>query len=684
MSDLNIPGVTNTYGTQETISDLMKLERIPLDREEAQLKTYKTQQDAWREVNSQMSSLRDTVRSLYSYDNPFNSKVSTSTDEYAITADPGREANFETFKIDVLQTATADRFLSSEIASNSAVPAGEYVFRVNEKTINLNWKGGKLSDFVASMNRRSANTVRASLIGVTSDTQALLIESLVPGAKNRLVFEGAAEEFALETGMIQKAPLKPDGSFPLTRGALNGTGNLSSKTIDISDTALTLPPRSGFEANVPATVKSKNENIIQFTASVTSTPENDVLPTDPSLPSSGIVQFKDVILANEEVDARLPATSTQIPITPVEDYAAVFIKTTDGRETPLASLKSSGESSSFSINIADYPELESIVVKNNNTHKKITLSPFEVINPSTGGDYVPTQPVETAGDAKIKYQGITMTRPSNEIDDVIPNVTLNVHNITEKSATITIDPDVETAKETLITFVGKYNRLIAELNILSTTKPGDGVFGSVGSNSANIINEIEYFTDKEVEAAHERLGLFQSEFTLTNSKSNLQQIVSNSYPSTDDATITMLSQLGISTGASTGGVSGVTSNRLRGYLEIDEGMLDTALEDNILNIKDIFGYDSNEDMVVDSGLAFLMDRNLQAFIQTGGIIASKNSSLDTRINSSQTKIASLEEKLERTEQNLRSQYGQMESAINSLEGQSSTITNFSNSQNNNN
>lgn len=679
MSDLNIPGVTNNYGTQDLISGLMKIERIPLEREEAQLETYRTEQTAWREVNSQMTSLRDTVRSLYSYDNPFSLKVSTSTDEYAITATPGREASFESFDIDILQTASADRFLSSAIDSKTKVEAGEYAFRVNEKTINLNWKGGKLSDFVAAINRRSANTVKASLIGVTSDTQALLIESLVPGAENRLIFEGAAEDFALAVGMIQKPTAMPDGSFPLTRAALESTGNLSSKTIDISDTALTLPPRSGFEANVPSAVKEKNTNIIQFTASILSTQSDDEsLPTAPSIPSSGTVQFKDITLANADVDSRLPVISAPPPIEPVEDYAAVFIKTTNGREMPLLPLDPSGESSSFTINMTNYPDIESIIVKNNNTHKAITLSPFEVINSSPEGDYVPTQPIETAGDAKLKYQGITITRPSNEIDDVIPNVTLNVHAVTEKAATITIEPDVETAKETLITFVAKYNRLIAELNILADRRPNED---SIGEVSSDIIDELEYFTDEEIETAKERLGMFESEFVIRNSKSNFQQIVSNSYPSTEDSTITMLSQLGISTGASTGGFSGITSSRLRGYLEIDEGMLDTALEDNILNIKNLFGYDSDEDLVIDSGLAFFLDKNLQAFTQTGGILASKNSSLDTRIDSSQTKIITLEEKLETTEQNLKNKYGMMESSINSLEGQSSTITNFSNSQN---
>ncbi len=665
MSDLNIPGVTDKYGTKDLISGLMEVERVPLEREETRLDGFHSQQDAWRDINAQMTTLRDTTRNLYSFDNPFNLKIATSTQEHAITATPDRDANFETFKIEVLQTATADRFLSGEIDSDMRVEAGEYAFRVDEKTIKLNWKGGKLQDFVNAINRRSANTVKASLIGITRDTKSLLIESLVPGAQNKLHFEGAAEQFAKDVGMIRPAPETPVADFPLTSSTMKNTGGLSSGKIEITDTALFLPPQSGFESAIPATAKANSENIIQFSASLSEVPEEPELPTEPVLPSSGAVSFKDITVKNEEVDTTLPPAAEKVPITPVEDYTSVYIKTTEGIEIPLSNLNADGKSTDFSITVGDYPSIDSIIIKNNNTHKNMSISPFEVINPSADSEYVPNNAVEVAGDAKIKYQGITISRPTNQIEDVVPNVTLNIHDVTERPATITIDPDTESAKEQLITFVAQYNRLMAEMNIVTQNKP-------------EIISELEYLSDDEVETANDRLGMFAGEFSLTNTKNNLQQIASNAYYSSDDSTINMLSQVGISTSASTGGFSGVSSSRLRGYLEINEDTLDKALSSNILDIKNLFGYDTDEDLVIDSGLAFQMDKHLQAFTQVGGIIATKNSTLDRQIDSSETKIASLEDKLVETEQNLRVQYGRMESALNSLESQSSSITNFSN------
>ncbi|MGI5174158.1 flagellar filament capping protein FliD [Treponema sp. OMZ 840] len=668
MADISIPGVTDKYKTNDLIKNLMETERVPLKQEQNRLESYKTEQNAWRNVNAHMRSLRETVRSLYSFDNPFNSKLASSTDEYAVTAEPKRDAALESFKIEVLETAKADRFLSAELDSKMQVPAGTYEYTVNEKTISFNWKGGKLSDFAAALNRRSANTVKASLIGITKNTQALLIESLITGSENRLVFSKAAKDFALQTGMIGKAPAAAHNSFTIKRTEIQNAGTLNSKTVQFAPDALTLPPRSGFESAISSKIAAEKGNSIRFTVRAVDLPAEEILPDGPDLPGPGIVQFKDITLSNENLDTKLPEKTEVLPAEPIEDYTAVFIKTKAGGEIPLTALKQNGENTAYAVNISDYPDIQSLVIKNNNTHKKIIMSTPQTVNNSAAGGYIPLNPAETASDAKIKYQGITISRPTNEIEDVVPNVKLNIHAKTEKPATITIAPDTEAAKESLITFVGKYNRLVAEMNILTQTKP-------------EIITELEYLSTEEAKEAEERLGMLQTEFTLINGKRSLQTIMANRHPSTDDAEITMLSQIGISSSATTGGFAGIAPSRLRGYLEIDEKKLDAALQSNMQDIKNLFGYDSDGDLLVDSGIAFLLDKDLQSFTQIGGIIASKTSLLNTRIGSSERNIESLEKKLKQKEQDLKRKYGQMEAVLNSLEKQSDSITNFTDSQN---
>ena len=205
MADISIPGVSDKYKTNDYIEALMQKERIPLNREQESLDRYKEQQSAWRGINQKMSSLRESTKTLYSFENPFNNKLASSSDERAITAEAGREAAYDSIKIDVIQEAKADRFLSKELEKNSKVPKGKYTFQVAEKTVTFNWKGGKLSEFVTALNKRGANTIKASLLGVSNDKQSLLIESLKTGDSNNLVFKDDALTYAIENKLIEKS-----------------------------------------------------------------------------------------------------------------------------------------------------------------------------------------------------------------------------------------------------------------------------------------------------------------------------------------------------------------------------------------------------------------------------------------------------------------------------------------------
>ena len=104
--------------------------------------------------------------------------------------------------------------------------------------------------------------------------------------------------------------------------------------------------------------------------------------------------------------------------------------------------------------------------------------------------------------------------------------------------------------------------------------------------------------------------------------------------------------------------------------------LDEHLKNNLEDIKKIFGYDSDGDLIVDSGIGYLIDKQLTSYVQTGGILANKDSVLNRQIDSSQKKITKLESQLDDKEAELRSKYGQMEGTLNSLEKQQEGISNF--------
>ncbi|MBP5402862.1 MAG: flagellar filament capping protein FliD [Treponema sp.] len=686
MSGLNIPGVNDKYKTNEIVEGLMKVERIPLTREQQNLDSYKKQQEAWRTVNQKMSSLRDSVKSLYSFDNPFNSKIASSTEEYAVTATAGREAAYESFKVDVITPATADRFLSKEIEKGQSVPAGLYTYKTGEKTIQMNWKGGKIEDFVTSLNKRGKDVIKASLIGVNKGNKALLIESLKTGNDSKLIFKDAALTFALETQMIKKADSAKEvfgKNFSEIKQPVNlidveqeGLVQISNAGVQMTEEGISVPPRGGFSIEIPADIAKDDTKTISF--SVKAHNVHDITSSDaenisgPDLPDSGNVTFKNITIDNNPLSVDLPQDSKpQVKLSPVKNDSVLFAHFEDGteRELKLTDDVFSENGSTLKINIKQYPGIKSIVLRNQNTGVSYTVSKIESYDENIDTGYAPVNPVSVAGDAVIKYEGITITRPTNSIDDVIPHVTLNLSDKTERTATIKIEPDVEAAKDALITFVGKYNQAVAELNILSQNKP-------------EIIAELDYLSSDEKKEYQEKLGLFFNDFSLSNIKNSMSQVISGVYKATDNSEITMLSQIGISTNATN--YSGYNPGKMRGYLEINEKVLDENLKNNLDAIKVLFGFDTDGDLVIDSGIGYRLDRQITAYVQSGGIFANKNSTLDKQIKASEQKIAKLETQLDRKEAELKAKYGQMESSLNSLENQSESINNFSRQHQNNN
>ena len=698
MADISVPGFSDKYKTKDYIEALMQKERIPLNREKDNLDKYKEQQAAWRSVNQKMTTLRANSKSLYSFENPFNNKLATSSDEDAITAEAGREASYESIKVDVIKEATADRFLSQELEKNSQVPKGKYTFEVGEKVISFNWKGGKVTDFITALNKRSANTIKASLIGTSGNKQALLIESLKTGNDSNLIFKDDALSYALKNKIVEKSKKdlvefgndteyfeNPQIEETIPENDQEGMPLFKKKPVSIAeatdesgeakpeDNRTIIPPRKGFTVPVDPSFLENTNNRIDFSYLAKEVDDiteelNNKRTTRPDFTNPGSVTFSEVTVKNEPDDTILPPIP-ETELTPIADAADFYVHNTDGTETKI---DTNGENSStdsvtgektISIAVRDFPDMDSIVVRNRNTGAEISMTAYTVYDEKKKLDYSPVNPVSTAGDATIKYNGITINRPTNKIDDVIPHVTLNVKQPTERTATIDITPDKDSAKTALIDFVGSYNQVIAEMTILSDNKP-------------EVVDELDYLSKEEKDEYYGKLGMFQGDFSLTNGKSSLRNIVNSNYNWGDEATITMLSQIGISSRASGGG--GYNASQLRGYLEIDEKKLDASIENNLDEIKNIFGYDKDGDLIIDSGIAYSMDKQLSSWVQSGGILATKNSGIDQRIKSSEKTIQKLEEQLDGKEAKLKQKYGQMEGTLNSLNAQSNTLNSFTN------
>jgi flagellar hook-associated protein 2 len=268
-------------------------------------------------------------------------------------------------------------------------------------------------------------------------------------------------------------------------------------------------------------------------------------------------------------------------------------------------------------------------------------------------------------------EGIEIKRPTNNIDDLIPGVTIIPRSPSERPVTLGIKPDRAGVKDAIISLVGNYNRLMAEINVLTR-------------NDSQVIQELSYLTPEEQKDMEKRLGAFMGDSTLSQVRSALQRSASMPYPTSAERELTLLSQIGIGTDVRRSGAGGAYDvSRLRGYLEIDEKALDTALELKMPAIKELFGNDTNGDLIADTGLAYNLDNLAKPYVETNGLFALKTGTIDSRISQDKRRIDTMERQLAAKEADLKIQYGRMEGAYNRMEAMSTSLDNFSKQANNN-
>jgi flagellar hook-associated protein 2 len=673
MSDIYVPGVKSRFNTEKLIEDLMKIERVPKERVEKNVEGLESEKSRWQEVGRRMNSLRDSARFLYSFQNPFNERIASSSDESVLTGTATREAKEQHYRFTVKQTAQADRFLSPPLEDSFRVEAGTYTYHVGKDEISFNFRGGTVREFADALNRRGRDRIAAGVITVQPGTRSLLIESKITGAENRLGFSGEAEKLAVRMGMVEqvydsrrefRVEEVQSAADPSLVSAAEGTlrvGANASASIPVS-------PGIAFNPNL----------VLRFeTATAVQSGQDREIPKPPpgpSIPASGSVTYGDITVENDRSSVSLPAWIPPEAPKRVDDMGILSLGFSDGTSAPLPPLTDSGDFSVRQYRLDEAAGGKTVVslnIDNRNTHREISIRNIEVFDPAAVGGVKPRNAVSTAQDAVLSMEGIEITRSSNAIDDLIPGVTVTLRSPSDGPVSLGVVPDRGAVKDAIISMVGNYNRLLAEINVLTR-------------NDDRILEELSYLTPEEKAEMKKRQGAFLGDSTLNQIRNSMQRAAAAPYPTEAERDLVMLAQIGIGTDVRRSGLGGgYDPSRLRGYLEIDEKVLDAAVETKLPAIQQLFGSDTNGDLLVDTGVAYMLETLSKPYVETGGIISLKTGTIDSRISQDKRRIESMERQLANKEQQLKVQYGQMEGAYNRMEQMSNSLNNF-NRQNGNN
>jgi flagellar hook-associated protein 2 len=201
-----------------------------------------------------------------------------------------------------------------------------------------------------------------------------------------------------------------------------------------------------------------------------------------------------------------------------------------------------------------------------------------------------------------------------------------------------VDRDYEKIVKTVTDFLGSYNDFISLLNKETSTKPDDE--GNQGS--------------------------FPGDYNLVSMVSNLRNFMMNPYQTKYSDKLSLLAQIGVSTNES--GSFTMDANKLRGILEVNEDKFIDMMQKYPDGVKELFGTDTNGDLMIDNGLAFKIQNYLQLYTtKRTGVYDTRDNEFDRKIENKNKEIVSYKEKMDKEEEKLRKDFTKMQKAMDELE-----------------
>lgn len=237
-----------------------------------------------------------------------------------------------------------------------------------------------------------------------------------------------------------------------------------------------------------------------------------------------------------------------------------------------------------------------------------------------------TNHLQTAADANFKVNGLTVTRSTNSISDVIDGVTLDLYTNTTGSARLDLNRETTGIKDNLKGLVTAYNDFEATLKIL----------GDAGS-------EVEEFG-----------GALAGESLLQTVRTQVRDFIINN-SSAPGTNIKAARDVGISFDRN-------------GKLTLDETKLDKALQNHFGEVSTMFTAGANNQSiysVASGGLAGDAVKRIEKMLLSTGLIDTQSKSATDQITKYKAELTVLEDRMEKLMTRYMNQFSVMESIVGS-------------------
>ena len=270
MSAISFGGLVSGLDTDTILTQLIALERRPINLLDAKQTTYENLLSTFQELNSKLASFQTEAEALNEAE-PFQAVTLTSSDETILTATSSGSTNVGVYTIEVTKLAQAHK-ISTDDGAGFADSTSDLGFAgdliVNGKTITIE-AGDSLNNIRDKINDATDVGVSASVLQVADGDHRLLLTSEETGTDNSIVLGNTtvAQQLGLINGggairkelqAAQDAEIKIGQTNPITV-------TRSSNTIDdvIEGVTLNLLDESELGTPMSLTINSDTDAVKQ-------------------------------------------------------------------------------------------------------------------------------------------------------------------------------------------------------------------------------------------------------------------------------------------------------------------------------------------------------------------------------------------------------------------------------------
>lgn len=590
---MRIGGLASGMDIDTLVSDLMKAERIPLDKIKQKKQITEWQRDGFREMNSLLLSFRNKTFDMKLSDT-YRARTTTSSNESKVVATAKSSAALSSFNISRIQklaTAATKNNAGAISDPGTKIDPTKSLYEIQDNFLNNNfgWETGSVESetiVVSDTNEpiRLKNLKRddgVTLQNIPTDTSVIVngksyeVVDIEDGLTDDQVYVTADGELKFKNALAKGSTIKVD--YAATSKVETFSASEEKESIQLSK-----KPVSSLELTVGDTTYTYDEFTNSFTDG--SNTINDITLDA----NTGKVTFANGIADNKEIKANYEQSYFSFDLSAHTSKGQVnqrfLIQGSESLNSTLNKITSSNVGVS-----AFYDEYTD----------RVTLTRKETGNFNESGVEIETSAgflnnilrfgsgVETGGDnAEFTINGLETQRTSNtfEMNGVSFTLkdTLNkveegetAPTVVEPSISINISNNTDKVFENIKSFIDEYNTLIDKIH----SKVNEERYRDYLPLTDD---EREQLTDKQQEDWEERAksGLLRRDPLLTNI---LSQMRSDFYTPVSgnniDPNYNQLTSIGIKT----------TSNYMDGgKLEITESELRQAIEDNPAAIEALF------------------------------------------------------------------------------------------------